>query len=667
MVFLFVLLILLFSIYSLKTKQNIEPKDFYLDWVDEKTSPADNFYLYANGNWLKNNIIPADDSLLSQITIQNDRNASIVKKIISNLLINKKLKPGSIEQKVTDFYLSGMDEKLINKLGASPLKSEFLQIESIINLEDLQKTIAHLHLICVKAIFSLSSTNKLNSEQNFVGINAAELTMLDPVYYLKKDAFFRNIKTIITKDITKMFELLGDDPKKAITEANIVMKIETTLAKNNLNAEYKIFPMNKLSKITSDFSWSLYFQDIGMSKIDMNIILIDSGVIKTLSTLKMQSIDNWKVYLRWCLINEYSRYLSQPFLDIRVHSRSVLFGFKKPVPRDEFILMVTSEIMGNALGQLYIKNYVLPSKDYSNIKSQVLDITDGIRTALLHCIKTSWMTKKTRKYAIKKLDAMKVDFFYPKKWVDYSKLVINRNSFVQNIMHSNKFLIQRELQKIGKPTDKNEWLTVPQNGNAFYSNSLNLITIPFGILQPPIFDINSPISVNYGSLGYVIGHEMSHAFDNIGVLYDEHGNVNDGWTSSDFKKFKQKLSCIVNQFSTYPINKILMTQGEKVAGEAMADLSGLILAYRAFHSSKDYRKSKIINGITPDQQFFLGFAHARVEQYRPEYLNYMGVNDTHPLGIYRVNGTVANMPEFQNAFNIPNNSPMVNKHRCSLW
>ncbi|HYW77504.1 MAG TPA: M13 family metallopeptidase, partial [Gammaproteobacteria bacterium] len=319
--------------------------------------------------------------------------------------------------------------------------------------------------------------------------------------------------------------------------------------------------------------------------------------------------------------------------------------------------------IGFAIGKLYVKKYFPPSS-----KKEVLTILHSIRHALKTDLETlSWMSPATRKAAIKKLSLMGERIGYPDKWRNYSKLAVVTGPYVVNIINANKFSNQRDLNKIGKPVDKNEWYMTPQTVNAYYDPSNNNINFPAGILQPPFFDPKAPLAVNYGALGFVMGHEMTHGFDDQGSQFDGHGNLKDWWTAQDKKKFDAATACISNHFSKYPVDGDLHVQGHLVTGEATADLGGLTLAWRAFHASSAYKKAKTIDGFTPDQQFFLAAAHVWASNIRPQAERAQVTTDPHPPAIYRVNGTLANMPQFQKAFHVPNDSPMVNKHRCKIW
>lgn len=379
--------------------------------------------------------------------------------------------------------------------------------------------------------------------------------------------------------------------------------------------------------------------------------------------LQSVSLDEWKIYLRWHLIDAFAPYLSKPFVDQNFKMVSALTGTQKLLPRWKRVVNTENGALGFAIGELYVEKYFSPES-----KQKVLDILKNIRAVLQEDIKTlSWMSPKTRDAALKKLDLMEERVGYPTKWWDYSSLKIDRGPYVLNVIRANEFLINRDLDKIGKPVDRSEWAMTPQTINAYYDPSMNNLNIPAGILQSPFFDPKAPAAINYGAIGYVIGHEMTHGFDDQGAQFDGYGNLKNWWAPNDLSKFKNATQCIADQFSKYVVDGDLHVQGQLVVGEAAADLGGMILAYKAFQRSKEYKNAKTIEGITPDQQFFLGTAHVWAMNVRPEQLRNQVTTDPHPPAVYRVNGSLANIPQFQEAFNIPNGSPMISKNRCIIW
>lgn len=649
------------------------PSDpLHLDWLDSSIKPSENFYGYANANWQKQNAIPPQYATWGTFSLLQERIQKVIHQIVINAANDKSAQPGSIAQKVGDFYFSGMDESSINKLGITPLQDDFKRIEAIKDLQSMQDVITYLQQIGVDTCFNFGSMQDFaNSEEMIGSAEQGGLSLPDRDYYLKEDKKFKQIRTAYIQYVTKMFVLMGDAPAKAAIEASVVMQIETALAKASMSqieqrdphAVYHIKTLKQLDEITPNFSWTTYFKAIGYPQIK-HINLGMPGFFKALNELLQSvTINDWKVYLRWHFLDNYAPFLSKPFVDQQFAMTSVLTGTKQLLPRWKRVISTENGALGFAIGKLYVEKYFPPSS-----KRDALEILNNIRHVLHSDLQTlNWMTPATRTAAIKKLDLMGERVGYPSKWRDYSALIIDRGPYVLNVKRANQFLIKRDLNKIGKPIDKTEWAMTPQTVNAYYDSSMNNINIPAGILQSPFFDPNAPAAVNYGAIGFVMGHEMTHGFDDQGAQFDGHGNLNNWWTPDDLAKFKVATNCITEQFSQYTVDGNFPVQGKLVVGEATADLGGLILAYRAFHESSAYKTAKTINGFTPDQQFFLGVAHVWAANIRPEQLRNMVTVDPHPPMIYRVNGTLANMPQFQSAFNISNSSPMVNPHRCIIW
>lgn len=644
----------------------------HLNWLDTSVSPAENFFAYANGNWQKQNPIPPEYATWGSFNILQEKVQNIVHKMLIDASNDKKAAPGSIEQKVGDFYFSGMDETSINKLGVTPLEPEFNRINSIKNLADLQQVITHLQQIGVDALFGFTSMQDFKDSKEMIGAALqGGLGLPDRDYYLKEDKKFQKIREAYVQHMTKMFELLGDAPDKAAAQAATVMTIETTLAKASMSqteqrdpqAIYHMMALQQLEKVTPNFSWTKYFTAIDQPAIKQINLAMPNFFKKMNEILQTVSIDDWKTYLRWHLIDAFAPYLSQPFVDQNFLMTAALTGTEKILPRWKRVVNTENGALGFAIGKLYVEKYFPPAS-----KQAVLDILHNIRQALQQDLQTlSWMTPETRKAALKKLALMEERVGYPDKWRDYSKLKVDRGPYVLNVSRANEFLIKREQNKIGKPVDRTEWAMAPQTINAYYDPSMNNLNFPAGILQPPFFDPNAPAAVNYGAIGFVMGHEITHGFDDQGAKFDGHGNLNNWWTEADLKKFQAATTCIVDQFSKYKVDGDQAVQGNLVVGEATADLGGLTLAYHAFHNSKYYKDAKTIGSFTPDQQFFLSAAHVWASNIRPEQARNLVTTDPHPPMIYRVNGTLANMPEFQAAFAIPTNSPMVNVKRCVIW
>jgi putative endopeptidase len=430
----------------------------------------------------------------------------------------------------------------------------------------------------------------------------------------------------------------------------------------NPTAVYHIMDIQQLARITPHFSWPNYLTAIGQQSITQLNLSTPDFFKHMDSLLEKISLEDWKPYLRWQLLDAFAPYLSKPFVDQNFKMGQILTGTEKLLPRWKRVVNTENSALGFAIGKLYVEKYFPPEA-----KVQVLDIINNIRKTLAQDISTlPWMTETTRQAALAKLALMQERVGYPETWRDYSALTVDRGPYVLNIIRVNQFLIKRDLNKIGKPVDRNEWAMTPQTINAYYDPSMNNINLPAGILQPPMFDPKAPAAANYGAIGFIIGHEITHGFDDQGAKFDGHGNLKNWWTPEDAKQFKMATQCIVDQFNQYKVDD-LSINGELVLGEATADLGGLTLAFKAFKASQAYKEAKTIKGITPEQQFFLSSAHVWALNMRPEQARNLIITDPHPPGLYRVNGTLANMPAFQQAFAIRSPSVMVNDKRCVVW
>ena len=644
----------------------------HLDWLDTSVPVSQDFYTYANGTWQKKNPIPPAYASWGSFYVLQENVQNHIHDLLIAAADDKTAKPGSIEQKIGDFYFSGMDEISINKLGISPLQPELLRIEGIQTAAGLQQAVIHLQQIGVNVCFNFGSMADFNNSNHMIG--AAEqggLGLPDRDYYLKQDAKFKHIRTVYMAYITELLQRLGDSPTKAQQEADVVMKIETALAKASLSqteqrdphAIYHMKRIEQLNNITPHFSWPYYLKAMGLSQVTQLNLAMPNFFKRWDELLQTESLADWKIYLRWHLLSDYAPYLSKPFVDAHFRMTSALTGAKTLLPRWKRVVRVENEALGFAIGDVYVKRYFSPKA-----QQEVLQMLRNIKGVLRQDLSTlSWMTTATRREALEKLELMSERVGYPNKPWDYSSLFIDRGPYVLNVMRANAFLFKRDLSKIDKPVDKSEWAMTPQTINAYYDPSMNNINIPAGILQSPFFDVNAPAAVNYGAIGFVIGHEMTHGFDDQGAQFDGHGNLKNWWTAADLKKFQAATHCIMMQYSQYKVDDDLSVQGPLVMGEATADLGGVMLAYRAFHESNAYKTAPTIAGFTPDQQFFLSVAHVWAGSVRPEQLRHLVTVDPHPPMKYRVNGTLSNVVPFQKAFSIPDTSPMVQSARCVIW
>jgi putative endopeptidase len=658
--------------FPINAQPNLEEQSLHLDWCDKTISPQENFYQFANGSWLQKNPIPPEYSRWNIFSVLEEQNINRIHDLLILAANNKHPVLGSAEQIVGDLYASSMDEKSIEALGAKPLKDEFKLIQAINNYTDLEDVIIHLHKIGVPALFSFIDMQDFKNSTQMIGaLTQNGLTLPNRDYYLKNTPEFKKVRESLLVYIQNTMQLLGDNPEASKKAATIVLNIETMLAKSSMSQiqqrdPYAIYnPVNikQLQNNYSNFAWDKYFTAMWQPNIQKINVAMPNFFRDLNQNLLKVSLEDWKIYLRWHLINEYAIYLPDPFVNESFRMSSALTGVKQLKPRWRRFIDHSNLAIEFAMGELYVKKYFSPQS-----KADVLSIMKNIRQALRDDLKTlSWMKPETREAAIKKLDLMAERVGYPDKWWDYSSLHVQRDTYVKNIMNANEFLLHHELQKIGKPIDRTEWAMSPQSVNAYYDPSMNNINIPAGILQPPFFDLNAPNSVNYGAIGWVIGHEITHGFDDEGSQFDGYGNLHNWWQPSDKKTFKKLTKCIVDQFSTYTIGNNIFVQGKLVAGEAIADLGGLKLAYHAFHNSQGYKIAKTIAGYTPDQQFFLSAAHLWASNIRQQQAINLITIDPHPPAINRVNGTLCNIPEFEITFKNLQKQVTQKKSYCKIW
>jgi putative endopeptidase len=648
---------------------------FDVSGMDTKTAACADFYQYANGGWLAANPIPAAYSAWGVANILNEKTRDTLHEILEAAAKNTAAKKGSNEQKVGDYYASCMDEAKVEAEGLKPIQAELDLIAKISDQKSLQAAIAHMHSYGYNALFgSGSSRDFKNASETTAIIIQGGLGLPTRDYYVSEDARLKSIRDEYVKHIAKMFELMGDDAAKAATEAQAVMTLETKLAQASkppveLRDPEKLYhrmPMVSVKEVAPAFDWATYFQTVGHTKADVNVATPD--FFKAMNTeLTATSIADWKTYLRWNLINRAATGLTAKLVDEDFHFKStVLQGVKENLPRWKRCVSATDGALGEALGAVYVQKAFTPAA-----KQRALTMVRNLEAALQSDISTlSWMSEPTRKQAITKLNAFMNKIGYPDKWRDYSALPVDRSAYQTNRFRVNKFNEDRDWAKIGKPVDRAEWVMSPPTLNAYYNPQNNEIVFPAGILQPPFFDPNADDALNYGGIGSVIGHEMTHGFDDQGAKYDPAGNLANWWSEADLKAFQTKAECIVNQFNGFEVEKGQNLIGKLVQGESIADLGGLVIAYAAFQQSmKGKPRPANIDGFTPEQRFFLGYARGWATNMRPEVARLIARQDPHPLNKFRVNGPLSNLPQFAAAFQCKEGDAMVRpeKDRCVIW
>jgi putative endopeptidase len=647
--------------------------------MDPSVKPADDFFLYADGGWIKRTEIPPEYSRWGSFNELIERNNDALHGITEkaeNTQVDPKLAPEV--QKVGDYYASGMDEKTIEATRTKPLDDEFKNIDAVKDRNDLLKEIAHLHTIGVNVLFNFGSgQDAKDSTHEIAQAVQGGLGLPDRDYYTKTDEASKKLRDQYVDHVAKMLALLAEPAATAADDAKKILALETKLAEasrtrvqlRDPQKNYNKMPLRLLQNLTPDWNWSDYFKHLDvLPPADVNVH--QPEFFKTADDIfKSTSMDNWKAYLRWHLINATAAELSNDFVNENFNFNDrILRGTEQIKPRWKRVVASTDGAIGEALGKLYVAFYFPPEA-----KARALELVNNLKEALADRIKTlDWMDEPTKKEALKKLAAMGVKIGYPDKWLDYSLLRMDRGPFVLNAIRAEKFEASRELKKIGKPVDPTEWGMTPPTVNAYYNPNMNEIVFPAGILQAPFFYANGDDAVNYGGIGAVIGHEMTHGFDDQGRQFDAVGNLRDWWSPQSAAKFKERAKAIVQQYNEYEPLPGLHVNGELTQGENIADLGGLKLAYAALQKALDknpQEREQKIDGFTPKQRFFLSFATIWKSKQRDEDLKLRLNTDPHSPAQYRVDGPLSNLPEFQKAFNVPDGSPMVRAadKRVNIW
>ena len=638
--------------------------------MDRSVDPCADFFAYACGGWIKNNPIPPDQSSWDLYSKMEDENKTKLRGILEAASAPDSNR-NTVSQKIGDYYASCMDEKAIEGKGADPLKPELERIAKISSTAELADVASAMATDNVLFRFG-SIQDYRDASQVVANADQGGLGLPDRDYYLKTDAKSEELRKAYATHVQKMFELLGDAPSAAAGEAQTVMRIETALAKGSLTRVERRDPKSldhklsgaELANISPDFQWQVYFAKVGLPKLaSLNVAV--PNFFKTLNQeIGKEKLNDWKTYLRWHLVHASAAQLSSPFLNENfAFYGKTLQGQQELKPRWKRCTEYVDDYLGEALGQAYVEQYFPPQA-----KQQALKIVNEIRAAMEQDINSlTWMSPATKKQALTKLHAMANKIGYPDKWRDYSKLEIVRGDNLGNVERARQFEFNRQLGKIGKPVDKGEWDMTPPTVNAYYNPQMNDINFPAGVLQPPAFDPESDAAPNYGDTGGTVGHELTHGFDDEGRQFDAQGNLRDWWTPDDAKEFEKRASCISEQYSKYVIIDDVHINGKLTLGEDVADLGGLLLAYMAWKDDTKDQKLDPIEGLTPEQRFFVGYGQSWCGHVRDESKRLRATVDPHSPEKYRTNGVVSNMPQFQEAFHCKAGQPMVNENRCRVW
>lgn len=645
-------------------------------YMDLSADPGVDFNRFVNGAWIDSAVIPPEYPRWGAFLMLRERALENVHVLLKELASAEELEPGSNEQKVGDLFATALDEETIEAQGATPILGEIARVNKARSRNSLVDVIAHLHLNQVGVLFGFGAFADLeNSSQNMAHASQDGLGLPDRDYYLKDDEKSVDLRAKYLAHITRMFELLGEKPSMARKHARAVMRIETALAKASMSKVELRDPANITNRMTVDefvamvpnLAMRRYFQKLEAPEFD-DINVMQPKFFAALNELiASEPLRDIKAYMRWHVVHGAASLLSSDFVNenFQFYSKE-LTGTRELEPRWKRAVSLTSGALGEAIGQVYVARYFPPEA-----KARMLELVSNIQEALRETLEEiDWMSDETRANAIAKLAAFEPMIGYPDKWKDYSSLDIDRESLVGNMIRAARFGARRNLAKIGQPVDRTEWGMTPQTVNAYYSPLRNQIVFPAAILQPPFFDFEADDAANYGGIGVVIGHEITHGFDDKGSKFDAQGNLKMWWTDADRANFEGRMNLIRTQFGNFTVAGGAKVQGDLVCGEAAADLGGVKLAYRALQKAlaKTGRQTDS-NGYTDEQRFFIAFGQIWASKTTPEYEQFQVTNDPHPPARYRVNGTLAHVSEFVEAFGLDPDCPMMlpEAERCKLW
>ena len=645
---------------------------FSADLLDKSIDPCNDFYAYACSKWMAHNPVPSDRPAWGRFDELQQRGEYIVRDILEKAAVDQ---PGRTanQQKIGDYYASCMDEAAIEKAGAKPLERDLQSIAAIKSKVDLPQEIVRQQREGANVLFDFDSGSDFkNASQMIAQVDQGGLGMPDRDYYFKDDPKSVELRKKYVEHVAKMFVLLGDDAAKAAAEAKVVMEIETALAKAALDQTSRRDPQKVYHKLTNKelaalspaFDWNTYFDGVGAPRFDSLNVAEPEFVKNMQEVLSAHSLDDWKTYLRWHAVHAQSAMLPAVFVNETFDFfGKTLTGAKELRPRWKRCVGSTNRGLGELVGHVYVQQTF-----GAEGKERTLAMVAALEKALGEDIKSSpWMGADTKTQALVKLQAITNRIGYPDKWRDYSALQIVRGDALGNSERASQNDLQRRLDKIGKALDKRDWPYPPMTINATYDPTQNNITFPAGILQPPFYDNRADDAMNFGGIGAVIGHELTHGFDDQGSQFDAEGNLRDWWTASDKKQFEERTACIKDQYANFVAVDDLKLNGKLTLGENTADNGGMRIAYMALLNTFAGKEPAPIDGLSAEQRFFLGWANVWCQNRTDAYQRMLVTIDPHSPSKYRVNGTVSNMPEFREAYHCPATAPMVNQNACRVW
>jgi putative endopeptidase len=641
---------------------------------DTAVKPGQNFYQYVNGMWIERNPMPPEYSRWGSFAQLHDDNLVALREIVEDLIKQSGPLEGN-PRKIRDFYATAMDEAKLNKLGTSPLKDEFDRIAKVADRDSLIEEIGHLHAAGLGAAFSTRvGQDEKQSTRYIVYLHQGGLSLPERDYYLGQSDYFKQIRKQYVEHLAKMLGLLGDSSDAAAAAADTVLAIETKLAEasktptqlRDREANYNKYTVADLAKLTPNAKWDIYWKAAEIGKLD-DLVVSQPEFFKRLNEMLASTpIDQWRTYLRWHLIHATAAYLNEPLEqeNFRFYSQT-LRGAKQMQARWKRAIGTIDSRMGQPLGQLYVEKH-FPAESKRRMDALVKNLMAAYRERIE---RLDWMGEETKKQALAKLATVTPKIGYPDKWRDYSGLEIRDDSYVQNVLRAEAFDWKYRIGKLGKPVDRTEWGMTPPTVNAYYNASLNEIVFPAGILQPPFFDPTADDAVNYGAIGAVIGHEITHGFDDQGSRSDADGNLRNWWTAEDRSRFTAKTDKLVEQYEACKVLGDLHVNGRLTLGENLADLGGVAIAYAAYQKSLGGQPAPVIDGLTGPQRFFIGFAQVWRGSIRDAEQKVLLRTDPHSPVQFRTLVPLSNIQAFYDAFAIKPGDTMYRspEKRVEVW
>ena len=644
--------------------------------MDKSADACTDFYQYVCGGWMKNNPIPADQARWSVYGKVYDENQQFLRGLLEAASRPSAARTAS-EAKIGDYYAACMDQGVIDRAGSAPIQPELEEIRNLASKAALAGYLGRMHLVTQGSGlgFGFGANQDFSDSTKVIAFaSAGGLSLPDRDYYTKTDEKSVELRAKYAAHVRRIFELLGTPPDRAALDAADVLDLETALAKASLTRvekrdPYKLFHVMsraEVAKLTPGLDWDAYLREQGVGGIASLNVTEPAFFTEFGRLLEAESLDKWKAYLRWHVAHARAPYLSKAFVDEDFNFyRKTLRGVTSDQPRWKKCTGLVDRDLGEALGQVFVAKTFSPAT-----KAKTEEMTKYVEEAMADEIaRLDWMSAETKQKAMEKLGTIVNKVGYPDRWRDYSALDVARGDFMGNVRRAARFESKRTLAKIGRPVDRQEWGMTPPTVNAYYDPQMNDINFPAGVLQPPLYDAKMDDAPNYGNTGSTIGHELTHGFDDEGRQFDAQGNLKDWWTKDDAAGFEERLKCVQDQYAEYVVVDDIRIQSKLTSGEDVADLGGTLIAYLAWQKAvaKSGQKLQPVDGFTPEQRFFIGFGQWACENNRPENQRVSALTDPHSPGKYRINGIVANLPEFARAFSCKPGQPMVREKVCKIW